>query len=135
MRSKRRTKTKQPVMITLELRRDRHYLEAKSRRKGEPFFRAQAGVLFHRVRYITDFYVGKRLRHTAVTYQCNNTSFVRAGSMFSGNPTEQRAFVCSACEYWAKKRNKPTADQLAGKHVHVGRLVAVQLCCVKGTAS
>lgn len=38
--------------------------------------------------------------------------------------------LCEACERNAVLAGLPSADELAGRHVHLGKIKAVQTCCV-----
>ena len=38
--------------------------------------------------------------------------------------------LCEACERSAVLAGLPSADELAGRHVHIGKIKAVQTCCV-----
>ena len=96
-----------------------------------PFFRASAGILLHRVASALDFIRGGSVSHTAVHYLCGNTGFVRDGAEFVADPKKAGRLVCAVCEFRAKQKGLPSADRLAGHHVHVGRLIAVQTCCCK----
>ena len=108
----------------------RFYGDVRHWDRSLPFFRANAGILFHRVAYVQDFLRGDgKVRHTAVHYLCNNTGFVDRGAEFVADPTKAGRLVCSFCEFQAKHRGMPSADELVGHHVHVGRLRAVQSCC------
>ena len=42
------------------------------------------------------------------------------------------ALLCSRCEAVAVEAGLPSADSLAGRHVHLGKCVAVQTCCQSG---
>lgn len=94
-----------------------------------PFFHASAGILLHRVSSVLDFIQGGKVTHTAVHYLCGNTSFVRRGAEFVADPQKAGRLVCTACEFRAQRQRLPSADKIVGHHVHVGRLLAVQMCC------
>ena len=40
--------------------------------------------------------------------------------------------LCEACELSAVLAGLPSAYELAGRHVHLGRIKAVRVCCVGG---
>jgi hypothetical protein len=127
-KKKRRDKTiKLPTNFRI------HTLDAdrmRYRPRGLPFFRANAGMLFHRVAYICDYFRhdGRR-SHTAVHYLCNNSSFIRGESELVADPSKSGRLVCTACEFHAARKGKPSADKIVGHHVHVGKLRVEQACC------
>ena len=46
------------------------------------------------------------------------------------SPAEADKLLCAACERNAVLAGLPSAYELAGRHVHLGKLKAVQTCCV-----
>ncbi len=100
-----------------------------------PFFRSSAGVLLHRVSSVLDFIKNGKVTHSAVHYLCNNTSFVRRGAEFVADPKADGRLVCTACERVAQQKRLPSADKIVGHHVHLGRLIAVQVCCCDHTGA
>jgi len=59
------------------------------------------------------------------------------GTSFSGTkkftfldvPPEDK-LLCAKCEVKAVEAGLPSAHQLTGKHIHLGGVVAVQVCCI-----
>ena len=100
-------------------------LGTKSRKRGKPFFLPDAGVLVHRVRQIHDHYDGKVRKHSSVLYWCGNVS---NHGTFLDRPPKDR-LLCERCEMIVKDRGLPSSSKLAGRHVHVGRLRPIQVCC------
>lgn len=129
---KRRKPTRRKGEIVLDLLpMNRNFSRGISQRRyALPFFYNPRGLLIHRVRAVTDHLRDDgKIRHTSVHFQCNNFTFVRAGTEFQRVPAGR--LVCAACEAFAAHRGKPTADKLAGKHVHVGKIRVEQVCCTE----
>ncbi len=126
-RKRRRDKT---IKLPRGFRDHPNLGEMRAWPRSLPFFRANAGLLFHRVAYVTDHlrHDGK-VSHTSIHYICNNSSFIRGESEFVADPSKSGRLVCTACEFHAAMKRKPTADQIVGHHVHVGRLRVEQACC------
>jgi hypothetical protein len=96
-----------------------------------PFAFNPRGVLIHRVASIgmhRDTWNDRiRLRHT-ISYHCGG--FAHGVELLS-EPGEHQ-LVCEACEIRCKHKGLPSADELCGRHVHVGRAKAVRSCCQSG---
>lgn len=95
-------------------------------KKALPFYLNPRGLLIHRVESVTTYFLHGKRSHIAVTYLCNNST--TADGEFLAKPPAGR-LVCHSCELFAKKKRKPSADQLVGRHVHVGRIRVEQACC------
>lgn len=50
---------------------------------------------------------------------------------FLDSPPDDK-ILCARCEEFAAKNGLPSADSLAGRHVHVGRTIAAITCCALG---
>lgn len=92
-----------------------------------PFVENSRGVLIHRPRYVSTFNVHK-LPHIAIQYWCGCGASGGKKFTFHAAPPEGK-LLCERCEQQAVLRGMPSADSLAMKHVHLGKLVAVQTCC------
>lgn len=97
--------------------------------KSAPFFRNRRGVLLHRVRSASTSISDPEEPHSCVQYLCGNIGHVFTREDFTDSPAASEV-LCIQCEAVAKKRGLPTADELAGYHVHVGRAKAVRACCL-----
>lgn len=99
-------------------------------RDSEPFISNTRGILIHRPRRV-NVYKHPTKPHTfiAVRYYCGNgvTGTAEKLTFLSEPPTD--ALLCAVCENNASIAGIPTASQIAGRHVHVGRLKAIQTCC------
>lgn len=104
----------------------RHGRDAVYWKKSLPFAVNPRGVLIHRVKYAISFrnYDGS-ISHESAHYWCNNFGRVK----FFADPPQDK-MLCTFCEARAVAAGQLPADQLAGRHVHIGRAKAVQLCCL-----
>lgn len=93
-----------------------------------PFVENSRGTLIHRPRSGSTYNLHKK-PHIGVRFWCgmsvatdkNNLTFLAA-------PPDGR-IVCGRCETIAVEKGLPAADELAGRHVHKGRTVALATCC------
>lgn len=93
-----------------------------------PFFLNQRGILVHRVQSAMTHTRNGNMRHHSVRYFCGNGCCTDGMDGFYADPPADR-LLCHTCEAKAKYLGKKTADELAGRHVHVGRLRAERTCC------
>jgi len=93
-----------------------------------PFVENSRGTLIHRPRSGVTFNLFSK-PHNAVVFWCGMTVSTSKNnlSFLSAPPTEK--IICERCEAMAVKAGMPSADTLAGRHVHKGRTVAVVTCC------
>jgi hypothetical protein len=100
-------------------------------KKSLPFFVNTRGFLTHRVSWVYSIIYKGELSHTAVGYLCGNSGIEGTGhGLFYEDPPADR-LLCELCENIAIRRRLPTADQLAGRHIHVGRIRVEQTCCIE----
>jgi len=109
--------------------------KAKNHRFGiawkecSPFIENTKAILIHRPRYVTTHKISEKYKsHIAVENWCGNTFTGTKKFTFLDAPPDGK-LLCARCEAMALKSNMPSAESLAGKHVHLGRLVPQQLCC------
>jgi hypothetical protein len=95
-------------------------------KKCVPFFFNPRGVLVHRIRFATTYLNDGKVRHHSAHYWCGNTGL---RGEFLELPLEGQ-LLCILCEAKAVAFGQPSADQLCGRHIHVGRAKAVQTCCI-----
>ena len=97
--------------------------------ESSPFVDNSLALLVHRPRYITTHKIGEKYKsHIAVEALCGNSFTGTKKFTFLDAPPDNK-LLCARCEEVAAKRNMPSAESLAGRHVHIGRLVAQQMCC------
>lgn len=123
----KKQKDKLIVLIEREYRGDHgRILQWK---KSLPFFDNPRGVLIHRVESVTTFNVNDDRPHIAVRYVCgNSTTDDDTKEHFLAAPPANR-LLCARCEFIAKQTRRPSADEIVGRHVHIGRVVAERVCC------
>ncbi len=95
-----------------------------------PFVDNARAMLIHRPRAVTIYNcLGKP--HMAVNAWCGN-GFTGTNKFTFLDSLDGSKFVCARCEAAAITAGLPSADELSGKHIHKGKVVAVQICCDKG---
>lgn len=93
-----------------------------------PFVENKRGVLIHRPRNATTYTI-HRLPHIGIGFWCGSAVTGKSDKFdFLSAPPEGR-ILCERCEAYAVANGLPSADELAGRHVHKGRTVAVVTCC------
>jgi hypothetical protein len=96
-----------------------------------PFVKNSRAVLIHRPRYVCTHQIGPQWReHISIQCWCG-TSFSGLKQFTFLETVPEGELLCERCEVAAFKYNQPTAQELCGGHVHLGKLVAVQTCCQK----
>lgn len=92
-----------------------------------PFVDNKRAILIHRPRAVTTFeLLGKH--HEAVEMWCGSVQTGRDKFNFQSTPTEGK-LLCARCEANAVEAGLPSASEIAGRHVHEGRVVPIQTCC------
>ncbi len=92
-----------------------------------PFVDNDRAQLIHRPKNVTMYKLLEK-RHLAVTFLCGSASSGTDKFTFIDSLNGNK-LVCARCEAIAKKLNLPSADELSGMHIHVGKLVPIQTCC------
>lgn len=96
-----------------------------------PFVQNTRGVLIHRPRYVNIYNLHKRA-HMGVVHLCGNGTTGPVSPVshikFLAVPPDN-CVMCERCEYFAAIFRLPSANEIAGKHVHRGKLKAVITCC------
>lgn len=102
--------------------------------ESPPFIVNPRAELTHRVRHVTAFWEDASITHYAVDLICGGTFLVegkrrtKIDDVLVFDPPTDR-LLCQRCETVAAAMKLPTGDQLAGRHVHRGKLVPEQTCC------
>ena len=96
--------------------------------KCKPFVENKRGVLIHRPRSAETFHLHKK-PHIGISFWCGMSVTDDGGKLTLLDAPPEDSILCERCEAAAVKAGLPTADQLAGRHVHKGRTVAVVTCC------
>lgn len=98
-------------------------------KEASPFIENSRAVLIHRPRYVTTHKIGEKWKaHIAIECWCGNSFSGTKKFTFLDAPPDNK-LLCARCELLAVKNGQPTAESLVGKHVHLGRIVAQQVCC------
>lgn len=99
---------------------------------SEPFVENKRGILIHRPRRVTLYNWKERWGpHIAVEYYCGQTTTDRKGNITFLPAPAETDLLCEACEARAVMAGLPSASELAGRHVHIGKLKAVRVCCAQ----
>lgn len=92
---------------------------------GLPFLVNPRGVLVHRVRSARTYRDRSGNRsHDVAGYWCGNSG----RGQFTAEPPEDR-LLCAYCEAKAIANGEKPADELVGRHVHIGTMRAHRQCC------
>lgn len=101
-----------------------------------PFFYNPRGILVHRPAMIYRISKinchgepigGGGFSHYAVKYFCGGGTCFDSLEACLESPGDR--LVCQTCEHKAEQQGQKSSDELAGAHVHKGRLVAQRTCC------
>lgn len=99
-------------------------------KKAAPFVVNPRAILTHRVKSVRSHFddlTCESHSHYSVDFWCGNGS---SGSpLLVEIPPEDR-LLCARCEEVAVKAGEKSAEELAGRHVHIGELRAKRLCCL-----
>ena len=99
-----------------------------------PFVDNSRGTLVHRMRYGATYNLHAK-PHVGVSFWCGMATATSGKQLtFLAAPPDDK-ILCERCEYAAVKAGMPSADELAGRHVHKGRTVAVVTCCTNKEAT
>lgn len=94
-----------------------------------PFIENSRGALIHRPRRGATYNLHKTGPHIGITFWCGMAvSTSKKNLTFLAAPPAGK-ILCERCEGAAIKAGLPSADELAGRHVHKGGVVAVATCC------
>jgi hypothetical protein len=93
-----------------------------------PFVENTRGVLIHRPRSVST-YTQFKTPYLAVGMWCGNGHNGEKNFTFLSAPP-LGAILCERCEQLAVAAGLPSADELAGRHVHKGGVKAFRNCCI-----
>ena len=94
-----------------------------------PFVENSRGTLIHRPRSGSTYNLHRTGPHVGIHFWCGMvTSSDGKNLTFLAFPPEGRV-LCERCEVAAVINGLPSADELAGRHVHKGRTIAIATCC------
>lgn len=93
-----------------------------------PFIDNKMSLLIHRPREVSTFN-SLRKSHIAIKAFCGNTFCGTDKFTFLASLSESGKLLCERCEINAVIKGLPSAFELNGKHVHLGKVKAVRTCC------
>lgn len=102
-------------------------------RESAPFVLNPRGILVHRVLGVTTIirHYWEEDTNVVVKYACwNGCSFdCEKSDVCLLHEVPGDRILCERCEQVALNNGLPSADELCGRHVHVGRVRAIRSCC------
>lgn len=99
--------------------------------EAEPFVENTRAVLIHRPRFVSEHKISDKYPfHLSVQCWCGTSFSGRKQFTFLDRVPDGK-LLCQRCEVAAFAANQPTAESIVGGHVHLGRLVAQQTCCIR----
>lgn len=99
-------------------------------RDAEPFVRNERGLLIHRPRFVNVYrHPTKGYPFIAVRYYCGNCVTGTDKYLRFTSDLNESDLMCVVCETRAQMAGLPAASEIAGRHVHIGKLKAIQMCC------
>jgi hypothetical protein len=96
------------------------------------FVKNDRGILIHRPIMVQQYKLTNYPPHLAVKYYCNGGANGDKNFTFI-NHIPEGMLLCHACESRAVIAGQKSASEICGKHVHTGKMIAVQQCCVTTT--
>lgn len=94
-----------------------------------PFVENRRAVLIHRPRRVTTHQISEKdSPHIGMQCWCGTCFSGTTKFTFLDAPPDGK-LLCLRCETEAVKAGLPSANQLVGHHVHLGRVVPEQVCC------
>ena len=98
-----------------------------------PFVENSMAALIHRPRRVATYKISARWKsHIAISFWCGTSSTGTKKFTFLDAPPEGK-LLCARCEANAVAAGIASSEKLTGKHVHIGGVVAIQLCCTEDT--
>lgn len=97
-----------------------------------PFVDNRRAVLIHRPYNVTTYRLHNK-PHIGVHFWCGNSASGSDIFTFT-DALDGKKLLCARCETAAVAAGLPSADELSGRHIHTGKIVAVQTCCAEGAA-
>lgn len=92
-----------------------------------PFVENSRGILIHRPRTVSTYQLMKKT-HIGIGFWCGMHTTGGNNLTFLPTPPEN-SILCERCEQFAVANGLPSADKVAGRHVHKGRTKAFITCC------
>lgn len=96
--------------------------------KCYPFVENKRGQLIHRPRSGATYQLHKSGPHIGITFWCGMAAVDHGGKLTLLDAPPEDSILCERCEAAAVSHGLPSADEIAGRHVHKGRTVAVATC-------
>jgi len=115
-----------PIRRHLE-HRESEYSKTRMWTHTLPFNVNPRGVLIHRIKSGCTIINGGKVSHDAIECWCNNMTNGEGVSPTDKPPKDR--LLCARCEAIAVEHGEPPASKLVGRHMHIGVMKPVRLCC------
>lgn len=116
-------------MKAIALDRPRNLLNVSSFWEScEPFVENRRGTLIHRPRSVAVYKIHKH-PHLAAVMWCGMSLTDSDGHLDFIDSPPVDGLVCRVCEARAVIAGMPSSFEITGRHVHVGKMMAVRMCC------
>lgn len=96
-------------------------------RESEPFVQNKFGLLIHRPTSVT-LYNTSFGAHIGVHFWCGNCSSGPHNKYTFLEAPPKNMLICHNCEMKAVAHGQKSSSELAGQHVCIGRLKAINIC-------
>lgn len=121
------------MLVELQVKKDPHRENDRIHwPTSQPFIVNPRAILIHRIRYGTSFRrIDGTWSHDTVETWCGNgfNSMGAVGSDIIVADPPKSKLLCARCELIAVQAGEKSADELTGRHVHIGRVRAFRTCC------
>ena len=114
------------MKLALNTRRKNSYVAAVWT-ESLPFVENNRAVLIHRPKSVQLYNIHKS-PHLGVQYWCGNGAAGSSNFTFIEQPPEGK-LVCLKCDEAAVTAGHPSTHEICGRHIHMGRVVPLQVCC------
>lgn len=114
------------MKLPLEIRHDPKLAET-SWKSSLPFVDNSRAKFIHRPRTVGVFKCGKRPAHLGIHMWCGSSQVGGKKFTFIETIPEDGKLLCARCEAAAIENGLPSAKELSGHHVKLGRLIPIEI--------
>jgi hypothetical protein len=116
------------IHVKLPLAKQKHHSTAVAHWTAAlPFVKNELGVLIHRPKTVAVYNLHRSM-HLGIHYWCGNAA-AGADKFTFLQEVPEGMLICARCEAIAVLNGLPSTLEICGKHIHEGKVVAVQTCC------
>jgi hypothetical protein len=117
--------------MKIPLKLGKQYGQKARWKESLPFVENKMAILIHRPKKVNLHKCGDRRPHISVEHYCGNTHSGDFDKLTFLEAPNENDLVCHACESRAVMAGLPSSSEIAGRHVHIGKLKAVKTCNCK----